>query len=147
MNNTMVLTTIMLFNLALFSHMVDSRKVFNESNYSVNNETKLDEIKWKSECDHAQIQISQGEESAVGIPRYTVMITNLCSDCLIAKVHLHCGWFASADVVNPEDFKRLSYDDCLVYGGRPIPSGHVIEFHYSNTFSYPLSVASYVCSY
>ncbi|KAG8367659.1 hypothetical protein BUALT_Bualt16G0096600 [Buddleja alternifolia] len=101
---------------------------------------------WRSQCSEAQIQVSQGLESSIGIPRYTVMITNMCNNnCWVAKVHLHCGWFASANVVNPSLFKRVTYDDCLVNGGKPIPNGHVIEFEYSNTYNYSLSVASYVC--
>ncbi|EYU34302.1 hypothetical protein MIMGU_mgv1a023581mg, partial [Erythranthe guttata] len=102
---------------------------------------------WTTQCPHAPIQISQGTVSYNGVPRFLVMITNLCTDCSVAKVHLHCGWFASVNLVNPNDFKRVNYDDCLVYGGRPIRSGHVIEFQYSNTRPYPLSLASFVCSY
>ncbi|KZV29591.1 hypothetical protein F511_00869 [Dorcoceras hygrometricum] len=75
------------------------------------------------------------------------MITNMCNtDSSISNLHLHCGWFASALLVNPKLFKRLEYDDCLVNGGEPIPYGHVIEFRYENTHPYSLSVANYTCS-
>ncbi|KAK4431918.1 TPD1 protein1 [Sesamum alatum] len=136
--------------LALFSYFAKSKlltqpKILHES-YDKLNTTAVKLGGWRSPCPDAQIQVSQGLESSTGIPRYSVMIANLCSNCWVAQVHLHCGWFGSANVVNPQTFKRIAYDDCLVNGGKPIASGHVIDFQYSNTYSYPLSVASYVCS-
>ncbi|KAG6759787.1 hypothetical protein POTOM_036276 [Populus tomentosa] len=40
--------------------------------------------------------------------------------CASSTIHFHGGWFASARVVNPRTFKRLSYDDCLVNGGKAL---------------------------
>ncbi|KAL8037263.1 hypothetical protein ABFX02_11G028900 [Erythranthe guttata] len=136
--NIISISLLLICCLALFPNTIASKsQVFNYSS------EKRGE--WRTSCPHVQIQVSQGDESSVGIPRFSVMIVNLCTDCWVARVHLHCGWFASANVVNPNDFKRIDYDNCLVYGGRPIPGGHAIEFQYSNTFPYPLSVASFVC--
>ncbi|KAL0345971.1 UNVERIFIED_CONTAM: protein TAPETUM DETERMINANT 1 [Sesamum radiatum] len=132
--------------LALFSDFAKSKLLMQAKTVHQLHDKLNTTAGWRSPCPDAQIQVSQGLESTSGIPRYGVMIANLCSNCWVAEVHLHCGWFASANVVNPQMFKRMSYDDCLVNGGKPIPSGHVIQFHYSNTYSYPLSVASYVCS-
>ncbi|KAL2227999.1 UNVERIFIED_CONTAM: TPD1 protein [Sesamum indicum] len=136
--------------LALFSHFAKSKLLTRtETVHQSHDKLNATAVKfrgWRSPCPDAQVQVSQGLESTSGIPRYGVMIANLCSNCWVAKVHLHCGWFASANVVNPQLFKRMSYDDCLVNGGKPIASGHVVQFQYSNTYSYPLSVASYVCS-
>ncbi|PIN18226.1 hypothetical protein CDL12_09121 [Handroanthus impetiginosus] len=136
-----IMVVIILFsNLTLFSYVVEC-KILKQI---TTNETQKNTA-WTSSCPHARIQVSQGDESNIGIPRYIVMIANLCTNCSVAKVHLHCGWFASATIVNPRLFKRIAYNDCLVNGGNPIPSGHVIQFVYSNTYKYSLSVASFVC--
>ncbi|KAI3827261.1 hypothetical protein L1987_01333 [Smallanthus sonchifolius] len=86
------------------------------------------------------LSIGQTTQSQHGIPEYAVEIVNTCqSKCGPSNIHFHCGSFASAKIVNPRDFKRLSYDDCLVNHGQPLKSGQVISFTYSNTFKYPIS--------
>ncbi|KAI8565980.1 hypothetical protein RHMOL_Rhmol02G0003800 [Rhododendron molle] len=93
-------------------------------------------------CTSRDITISQGEESSRGIPEFVVEIANICasnSSCAPSNIHLSCGNFASASEVNPEIFKRLYYDDCLVNGGKPLKDDHIIRFTYSNSFKYPLS--------
>lgn len=83
-----------------------------------------------------------------GIPTYTVQILNEClggGDCRIGHIHLSCGWFSSARLVNPRVFRRLRFNDCLVNDGRPIANGQSISFQYANTFRYPLSVSSATC--
>ncbi|CDO98766.1 unnamed protein product [Coffea canephora] len=94
-------------------------------------------------CSNRDISISQSMYSTSGIPQYIVQIVNTCiSGCAPSKIHLHCGWFASAKLVNPRTFRRLSYDDCLVNGGKPLRTGQIIRFTYSNSFMYPLSFKS-----
>ncbi|KAK9288481.1 hypothetical protein L1049_016939 [Liquidambar formosana] len=94
-------------------------------------------------CTNRDISISQSRDSSSGIPQYIVQIVNTCvSGCAPSKIHLHCGWFASARIVNPRTFKRLSYDDCLVNGGNPLKTSQIIRFTYSNSFMYPLSFKS-----
>ncbi|XP_027333806.1 TPD1 protein homolog 1-like [Abrus precatorius] len=91
-------------------------------------------------CTKRDISISQSRTSTSGIPLYVVEIVNTCvSECAPYDIHLHCGWFASARIINPRLFKRLSYDDCLVNGGEPLASGQIIRFTYSNSFMYPLA--------
>ncbi|KAG9153206.1 hypothetical protein Leryth_025174, partial [Lithospermum erythrorhizon] len=91
-------------------------------------------------CTNRDISVSQSRYLTRGIPKFIVEIVNTCvSGCSPSNIHLHCGWFASATLVNPSYFKRLSYDDCLVNGGRPLRIGQVIKFTYSNSFIYPLS--------
>ncbi|KAE8657153.1 TPD1 protein-like protein 1 [Hibiscus syriacus] len=100
-------------------------------------------------CSKADIEINQGPTAPLpcGIPTYTVEILNICATgCDISGIHVTCGWFSSAHLINPNIFKRLSYNDCLVNDGKPLINGGVIEFQYANTFSYPLSVSSVVCS-
>lgn len=83
-----------------------------------------------------------------GIPTYTVQILNEClggSQCNIGRIHLSCGRFSSARLVNPKIFRRIRLNDCLVNDGRPIGSGQSVSFQYANTFSYPLSVSSATC--
>ncbi|CAK8531560.1 unnamed protein product [Lathyrus sativus] len=94
-------------------------------------------------CTKRDISISQSKGSSSGIPQYIVQIMNTCvSGCAPHEIHLHCGWFASARIINPRLFKRLSYDDCLVNGGKPLSSSQIIRFTYSNSFMYPLSFKS-----
>lgn len=96
-------------------------------------------------CSKSSIQISQAPTAPIGgIPTYTVEIANTCVDngCIISNIHVDCGMFSSATLINPRIFKRLKYNDCLVNGGNPIGSGRVVSFKYATTFSYRLLVAS-----
>ncbi|KAL2459323.1 TPD1 protein-like protein 1-like [Forsythia ovata] len=90
-------------------------------------------------CSNRDISISQSRYLTSGIPQYVVQIVNTCVfGCAPSNIHLHCGWFASARIVNPRSFKRVSYDDCLVNGGRPLKNSQIIRFTYANSFMYPL---------
>ncbi|KAI8529245.1 hypothetical protein RHMOL_Rhmol12G0210400 [Rhododendron molle] len=103
---------------------------------------------WGDKCSKSDIVINQGPTPPLpsGIPTYTVEIMNVCiSGCDIAGIHLSCGWFSSARLINPRIFKRLRYNDCLVNDGKPLVNGNTISFQYANTFHYPLSVSSVVC--
>lgn len=95
-------------------------------------------------CSIPDISISQSKDSSTsGIPQYIVQIVNTCvARCAPSNIHLHCGWFASAKMVNPRTFKRLFYDDCLVNEGRPLKNSQIIRFTYSNSFMYPLEFKS-----
>ncbi|KAA8540659.1 hypothetical protein F0562_024422 [Nyssa sinensis] len=103
---------------------------------------------WGDKCSKSDIVINQGPTTPLpnGIPTYTVEIMNVCvTGCDISGIHLSCGWFSSARLVNPRIFKRIQPNDCLVNGGRPLVNGGTISFQYANTFSYPLSVSSVIC--
>ena len=94
-------------------------------------------------CSGRDISISQGQVSTSGIPQYAVEIMNTClSDCAPLDVHLHCGMFSSANLINPSLFRRLGNDDCLVNGGRALKPGQIIRFVYSTTFKFPLAFKS-----
>lgn len=94
-------------------------------------------------CTNKDISISQGPDGSSGIPRYFVQIVNTCmSDCAPSQVHVYCGWFASALLVNPNTFQRLAYNDCLVNGGRPLKYGEIVRFTYANSFMYPIRFKS-----
>ncbi|KAH7844607.1 hypothetical protein Vadar_029847 [Vaccinium darrowii] len=89
-------------------------------------------------CTEKDIIISQSRENTSGIPQFTVQIVNTCvSGCAPSDLHLHCGWFASATLVNPKIFRRLAYDDCLVNEGKPLKTSHIIRFTYATSFMYP----------
>ncbi|KAI6692932.1 hypothetical protein NL676_020642 [Syzygium grande] len=93
-------------------------------------------------CKSRDISISQSRDSSSsGIPQFIVQIVNTCTvpRCSPRGIHLHCGWFASARVVSPRSFKRLSYDDCLVNGGKALKPSQIVRFTYSNSFMYPLA--------
>ncbi|XP_039011500.1 protein TAPETUM DETERMINANT 1-like isoform X1 [Hibiscus syriacus] len=100
-------------------------------------------------CSKADIVVNQGATSPLpsGIPTYTVEIVNVCvTGCDISGIHLNCGWFSSARLINPKTFRRLHYNDCLVNDGKALINGGTISFQYANTFLYPLSVSRVVCS-
>ncbi|KEH20989.1 hypothetical protein MtrunA17_Chr8g0386081 [Medicago truncatula] len=81
-----------------------------------------------------------------GIPTHTVEISNTClRGCNIFDIHVACGKFGSVRLINPNIFKRLKYNDCLVNGGKTLANGATISFKYANTFSYPLSISSVRC--
>ncbi|XP_058081106.1 TPD1 protein homolog 1-like isoform X2 [Magnolia sinica] len=99
-------------------------------------------------CSKDDIVVYQGATTPLpnGIPTYTVQILNVCiSGCTIADIHMSCGWFSSARMINPRIFKRLGYDDCLVNDGGPLGPGGSLSFEYANSFRYPLSVANVRC--
>ncbi|XP_057804856.1 protein TAPETUM DETERMINANT 1-like isoform X2 [Salvia miltiorrhiza] len=103
---------------------------------------------WSDKCSKSDIVISQGATEPLpnGIPTYTVEIINTCiSGCDISAIHLSCGWFSSARLVNPHVFKRLRFDDCLLNDGKPLRNGRTLSFQYANTFRYALSVSSVSC--
>ncbi|XVF75690.1 hypothetical protein PTKIN_Ptkin13bG0206900 [Pterospermum kingtungense] len=101
----------------------------------------------KLACSKKDMVISQGavRSQPNGIPSYRVEIINV-GKYAIKNIHLHCGMFSSANLVNPLLFKRLAPDNCLVNSGKPLASGTVIAFTYTTTFMYPLSVSSFTCS-
>ncbi len=92
------------------------------------------------------INLVQGQEGTMdGIPLFGVEITNVCTGgCPISDVHVACGDFASATLVNPAVFRRLSLNDCLVNNGKPISNGDMIRFEYDNSFMYSMHVRSAV---
>ncbi|XP_018830208.1 TPD1 protein homolog 1-like [Juglans regia] len=99
-------------------------------------------------CSRSDIVVNQGPTPPLpsGIPTYTVEIMNVCvSGCDISSIHLSCGWFSSARLINPKIFRRLRYNECLVNDGKPLANGRTLSFQYANTFPYPLSVSSVVC--
>ncbi|XP_057972566.1 protein TAPETUM DETERMINANT 1-like [Malania oleifera] len=101
-----------------------------------------------SQCSETDIVVEQGPTDPLpsGIPTYTVKVMNACiSGCDISGIHLHCGWFATARVINPTIFRRLGFNNCLVNDGKVIPNGQTVSFQYANTYPYHLSVASVVC--
>ncbi|KMT10948.1 hypothetical protein BVRB_5g112840 [Beta vulgaris subsp. vulgaris] len=101
-----------------------------------------------NKCSESDILVNQGPGAPLpsGIPTYTVEILNACvSGCDISQIHLHCGWFSSAHLVDPLIFKRIHFNDCLVNAGRALLNGQSITFQYANTYSYPLYVSSMSC--
>ncbi|GER52843.1 tapetum determinant 1 [Striga asiatica] len=101
------------------------------------------------DCSKDSILVFQGPTTRLpnGIPTYTVSIENVCLSglCTFSDIHMSCGWFSSARLVDPKVFRRLAYDDCLVNDGGPFNPGDTLSFQYANTFAYPLSVTSLSC--
>ncbi|XP_070003490.1 TPD1 protein homolog 1-like [Nicotiana tabacum] len=98
-------------------------------------------------CRKDSIQVTQGQSGTLnGIPVYSVTIINTCNSGSCLNIHLSCGWFSSTRLINPAIFRRLGYNDCLVNNGKPLKPGQLLNFQYSNTFSYPLAVSSISCN-
>ncbi|KAG0557915.1 hypothetical protein KC19_11G166000 [Ceratodon purpureus] len=94
-------------------------------------------------CTNKDISIFQGRDTSSGIPQYIVQISNTClSDCAPSDIHVFCGWFASALLVNPNTFRRIGFNDCLVNGGKPLRHGDIVRFEYANSFMYALRFKS-----
>ncbi|KAI3977213.1 hypothetical protein MKX01_035943 [Papaver californicum] len=103
---------------------------------------------WGDRCSKSDIVVSQGSTPPLpnGIPTYTVEIMNVCTKgCDISNIHLNCGWFSSARLINPRVFKRVGYNDCILNNGGALINGDSISFQYANTFQYPLTVSSVNC--
>ncbi|RZC59702.1 hypothetical protein C5167_007003 [Papaver somniferum] len=103
---------------------------------------------WGERCSKSDIVVSQGSTPPLpnGIPTYTVEIMNVCTKgCDISNIHLSCGWFSSARLINPRVFKRIRYNDCILNNGEALINGDSISFQYANTFQYPLTVSSVNC--
>ncbi|CAN6288753.1 unnamed protein product [Urochloa humidicola] len=98
-------------------------------------------------CPEGVVQVSQVNAGSLpsGIPSYSVTITNTCLDCTVRDVHVSCGEFASTELVDPGNFQRLAYGDCLVKDGGPIGPGETVSFEYSNSFIYSMGVVSVSC--
>ncbi|KAF7151100.1 hypothetical protein RHSIM_Rhsim02G0091000 [Rhododendron simsii] len=99
-------------------------------------------------CSKDNIFIIQGPTSPLpnGIPTYTVQVLNVCvSGCSVSNIHLTCGWFSSARLINPRIFRRIYFNDCLVNNGEALSPGDSLSFQYANSFRYPLSVSSMAC--
>ncbi|CAN6294245.1 unnamed protein product [Urochloa humidicola] len=99
------------------------------------------------DCSEGVVQVSQVNAGSLpsGIPSYSVTITNTCLDCTVRDVHVSCGEFASTELVDPGNFQRLAYGDCLVKDGGPIGPGETVSFEYSNSFIYSMGVVSVSC--
>ncbi|MCL7042897.1 hypothetical protein MKW94_023698 [Papaver nudicaule] len=101
-------------------------------------------------CSKDDIVVYQGPTTPLpnGIPTYTVQILNVCvssGGCSISNIHVSCGWFSSARLINPRLFRRQNYDDCLVNNGEALEPGDSLSFQYANSFQYPLYVSSVAC--
>ncbi|XP_058106633.1 TPD1 protein homolog 1-like [Magnolia sinica] len=95
-------------------------------------------------CKASDIVVSQAAGSPLpdGIPTFSVQISSTCSSkCPIWGVHVSCGLFASAKLVNPRIFRRVGPGDCIVNDGKPLESGVSLSFIYANSFSYPMYVS------
>ncbi|KAI5055787.1 hypothetical protein GOP47_0029308 [Adiantum capillus-veneris] len=118
--------------------------LFAENVYG-NRKLLVDPDRMGNACTPEDVAILQGETGPLpdGIPSFTVQIINLCvSGCPISDIHVSCGWFASAKLINPKLFKRVKFNDCVVNDKLPLKGGDSIVFEYANSFQYPLEISS-----
>uniref|UniRef100_A0A0D9X251 Gnk2-homologous domain-containing protein n=1 Tax=Leersia perrieri TaxID=77586 RepID=A0A0D9X251_9ORYZ len=88
---------------------------------------------------------NKAERLPSGIPTYSVEIINICATCTVYDVHVACGEFASTELVDPTQFQRAGFNDCLVKGGGPLGPSKAVSFQYSNSFAYPLAISNVAC--
>uniref|UniRef100_A0A0E0L083 Uncharacterized protein n=1 Tax=Oryza punctata TaxID=4537 RepID=A0A0E0L083_ORYPU len=98
-------------------------------------------------CSMEQVAVYQSQVTSLpsGIPAYEVQIINRCGACTVYGVHVACGDFASTELVDPSQFRRVARGDCVVKNGGPLGPGEAVVFQYTNSFSYPLRVTSVAC--
>ncbi|XP_006661681.2 TPD1 protein homolog 1B-like [Oryza brachyantha] len=98
-------------------------------------------------CSEENVVLYQSREEHLpsGIPAYSVEIINVCAACTVYDVHVSCGEFASTELVDPSQFQRVGFNDCLVRRGGPLGPSDAVSFQYSNSFAYPLAVANFAC--
>ncbi|KAI8528591.1 hypothetical protein RHMOL_Rhmol12G0159900 [Rhododendron molle] len=100
-------------------------------------------------CCGAEIRIYQWPSgfTALGVPKYSVLIVNEAwgAPSGVFDVHISCGEFASASLINPLLFRRVAVDDCLLKNGKLLYPGEVISFHYANILPYNLTVVQVRC--
>ncbi|TMW80381.1 hypothetical protein EJD97_020697, partial [Solanum chilense] len=108
---------------------------------SFSDDRKTNRVKHEM-CKEGSIHINQGPGGTLpsGIPLYVVIIQNMCVAKSCGNIHMTCGWFSSARLINPKIFRRLSENDCLVNDGKPLGPGSSITFAYANTFPYHIAV-------
>ena len=99
-------------------------------------------------CCGSQIRIYQWPSgfTALNIPKFTVQIVNEAWDAAsVFDVHVSCGEFASASLINPMIFRRLGLGDCLLKNGDTLSPGEVISFEYANILPYVFDIAQVSC--
>ncbi|XP_068649241.1 TPD1 protein homolog 1-like [Aristolochia californica] len=98
------------------------------------------------ECDLGGVQIYQ-VSNGFGqghIPEFRVQILN-AAPTPVYNVHVACGEFASARLVNPHVFKRIKPNDCVVNDGKPLMANELLAFFYTNSRAYDLAVSHVEC--
>ncbi|XP_047330974.1 TPD1 protein homolog 1B-like [Impatiens glandulifera] len=100
-------------------------------------------------CCAADIRINQWPSgyTAMNIPKFTVEVVNeawMATDGVF-DVHIFCGEFASATLVNPMVFRRIGFGDCVLRDGGKIGMDEIISFDYSNILPYPLFAVHVRC--
>ncbi|KAM3269805.1 hypothetical protein P3S67_029711 [Capsicum chacoense] len=106
-------------------------------------------LDYTRKCCPSDIQIYQGPSGYNGqhIPQYTVQIVNEASSIHgVFDVQIHCGEFASTNLIKPSIFRRIGdCGICLLKNGNRILPGEVISFKYSNILPYDLHVVQVKC--
>ncbi|KAI3957292.1 hypothetical protein MKW92_036392 [Papaver armeniacum] len=100
-------------------------------------------------CPTDTLAVYQGRVDPLpgGLPEHFVNICNIATNCTAYRIYLSCGWFASAKLINPQVFKRLRFNNCLVNDGKDLEEGRCLSFTYSETYPYPLAVKSIKCKH
>ncbi|KAJ0968927.1 hypothetical protein J5N97_021804 [Dioscorea zingiberensis] len=78
------------------------------------------------------------------VPEYTVTISSV-GHRPVSEVHVSCGDFSSARIINPNVFRRLMPGDCLVKNGSIIDMAEAVSFTYTNFPPYKLIVSAAQC--
>lgn len=78
-------------------------------------------------------------------PRFKVQVENPCPTCPAINIHVRCGNFQQR-LADPRVFRVLGYDDCVVYGGRPLSAMQSVSFTYAHDkFPMALKYSDLLC--
>ncbi|KAL6640862.1 hypothetical protein ACP70R_019043 [Stipagrostis hirtigluma subsp. patula] len=97
------------------------------------------------ECEEA-VDVSQHDDWAPGPPGEPGVTACTSSTSASTARCTTSTSPASTDVVEPSDFRRVRYGDCIVRDGGAMGPGDEVDFEYSNSVSFPLEVASVSCT-
>lgn len=77
-----------------------------------------DEEKTAGERSRDDVAVYQGgalRRCSTGCPPTPCRSSTSLSGCAVADIHLSCGWFSSARLVNPSAFHQMGFEGCQIY--------------------------------
>ncbi|KAG6483990.1 hypothetical protein ZIOFF_060783 [Zingiber officinale] len=103
----------------------------------------------QADCSIWNLEVQQKQTGWLrGIPVYQVSVINTClrpNGCMLGNIHLTCGDFNTSFPVIPAILRRLSFNDCLLWDGAPLPMATAAYFDYGHSEPYPMRISSVTC--
>ncbi|KAG6487980.1 hypothetical protein ZIOFF_056738 [Zingiber officinale] len=103
----------------------------------------------QADCSIWNLKVHQEQKGWLrGIPVYQVSVLNTCfipNGCTLGNIHLTCGDFNTSFPINPAILRRLSFNDCLLWDGAPLPTAIAAYVEYAHSEPYPMTISSVTC--